>query len=168
MSKSLQPHRLQLARLLHCSSPVLHYLPEFARTHVHWVNDAIQPSHPLSSLSPLALNLSHHQDLFQWFSSSHQVSKVLELQLQHQSFQWIFRVDSFRIGWFDLLAIQGTLKNLLQYHNSKASILWHSSFFMVHFLLPYMTTGKTIALTMQIFVGFLICCLGLSVNFISS
>ena len=74
---------------------------------------------------------------------------------------------SFRIGWFDLLAIQGTLKNLLQYYNSKASILWHSSFFMVHFSLPYMTTGKTIALTMQIFVGFLIRCLGLPVNSIS-
>ena len=81
-----------------CSTPsflVLHYLPEFAQAHVHWVGDAIQPSHPLSPPSPLALNLSHHQGLFQWVSSSHQVTKVLEPQLQQQSFQWIFRVDFF-------------------------------------------------------------------------
>ena len=66
--------------------PVLHQLPELAQTHVHWVSDAIQLSHPLSSPSPPALNLSQHQSLFQWVSSSHQVAKVLELQLQHQSF----------------------------------------------------------------------------------
>ena len=74
-----------------CSTPgfaVLHYLMEFAQTHVHWINDAIQPSHPLSPPSPPALNLSQHQGLFQWVGSSHQVAKVLELQLQHQSFQW--------------------------------------------------------------------------------
>ena len=63
------------------------------QTHVHWVGDAIQPSHPLSSLSPTTFNLSQHQGLFKWVSSSHQVVKVLELQLQHQSFQWIFRTD---------------------------------------------------------------------------
>ena len=73
--------------------PVYHQLPESTQTHVHWVGDAIQPSYPLSSPSPPALNLSQHQGLFQWISSSHQVAKVLELQLQHQSFQWIFRVD---------------------------------------------------------------------------
>ena len=73
--------------------PVLHYLPKFLQTHVHWVDDAIQSSHPLSPPSPPALNLSQHQGLFQWVSSSHQVTKVLELQLQHQSFQWIVRVD---------------------------------------------------------------------------
>ena len=75
----------------YCTSghPVLHHLPEFAQTHVHWVSDAIQLSYPLSSPSPHALNLSQHQGLFQWVSSSHQVAKVLELQ--HQSFQWIFR-----------------------------------------------------------------------------
>ena len=71
--------------------PVHHQLPEFTQTHVHWVGDAIQPSHPLSSHSPPAFNLSQHQGLFQWLSSSHQVAKVLEFQLQHQSFQWIFR-----------------------------------------------------------------------------
>ena len=75
--------------------PVHHQLPESTQTHVHWVNDAIQPSHPPSSSSPPALNLSQHQCIFQWVSSSHQVAKVLELQLQlqHQSFQWIFRTD---------------------------------------------------------------------------
>ena len=71
--------------------PVLYCLPEFTQTHVHWFDDAIQPSHSLSPPSA-ALNLSQHQGLFQWVSSSHQVAKVLELQLQHQSFQWIFRV----------------------------------------------------------------------------
>ena len=79
-----------------CSTPGLpvhHQLPELTQTHVHWVGDAIQPSHPLSSPSPPAFNLSQDQGLFQWFDFSHQVAKVLELQLQHQSFQWIFRVD---------------------------------------------------------------------------
>ena len=73
--------------------PVLHYLPEFAQTHVHWVNDAIQSSHPLSTPSAYTLNLFYHQGLFQCVSSSHQVAKVLELQVQHQSFKLIFRVD---------------------------------------------------------------------------
>jgi len=80
---------------LHCSMPgfpVLHHLPEFAQTHVHWVGDAIQPTHPLWSPS-LPFNLSQHQVLFQCVSSSHHVAKALELQLQHQSFQWIFRFD---------------------------------------------------------------------------
>ena len=73
--------------------PVLKYLPEYDQTHVHWVPDAIQPSHPLSSPSSPAFNLSQHQGLFQWVISSHQVAKVLAFQLQHQSFQWIFRTD---------------------------------------------------------------------------
>ena len=73
--------------------PVHQQLPEPAQTHVHWVRDAIQISHPLSSPSPLAFNLSQHQGLFKWVSSSHQVAKVLEFQLQHQSFQWIFSTD---------------------------------------------------------------------------
>ena len=71
--------------------PVYHQLLELTQTHVHWVGDAIQPSHPLSSPSPPAFNLSQHQDLFQWISSLHQVAKVLAFQLQYQSFQWIFR-----------------------------------------------------------------------------
>ena len=73
--------------------PVHHQLLEFTQIHVHWVGDAIQLSHPLLSPFPPALNLSQHQSLFQWVSFSHQVAKVLELQLQHQSFQWIFRTD---------------------------------------------------------------------------
>ena len=73
--------------------PVRHYLPEFAQVHVHLVSDAIQPSHPLLSPSPPAFNLSQYQGLFQWVSSLHQVAKVLEFQVQHQSFQWIFRTD---------------------------------------------------------------------------
>ena len=75
------------------SFPVHHYLLEFAQTHVRWVDDIIQPSHPLSSPSPLALSLSQHQGVFQWVSSSYQVARVLELQLGHQLFQWIFRAD---------------------------------------------------------------------------
>ena len=73
--------------------PVLHHLPVLAQTHVHWIGDAIQLLHPLSPSSPAALNLSQHQGFFQWVSSSHQVAKVLELYLQHQSFHWVFRVD---------------------------------------------------------------------------
>ena len=72
--------------------PIHHQLPESTKTHVHWVDDATQPSHPLSSPSP-TLNLSQHQGLFKWVSSSHQVAKVLKFQLQHQSFQWLFRTD---------------------------------------------------------------------------
>ena len=87
---------LALSDPLDCSTPgfpVLYYLPEFAQTHVHWVGDAIRPSHPLPPPSPPTLNLSQLQGLFQWVASLHQVAKVLELQLQHQSFQWIFRID---------------------------------------------------------------------------
>ena len=73
--------------------PVYHQLPEFTQTHVHWVGDVIQPSHPLSSPSPPTFSLSQHQDLFKWVSSLHQVAKVLEFQLQHQSFQWIVGTD---------------------------------------------------------------------------
>ena len=84
-----------------CSTPGLpvhHQLPEFTQTHVHWVSDANQPSHLLSSPSP-AFNLSQHQGLFKWVSSSHQVAKVLEFQLRHQSFQWIFRTDFLLRLW---------------------------------------------------------------------
>ena len=96
--------------------PVHHLLPESTQTLVHWVGDAIQPPHLLSSPSPPALNLSQHHGLFKWVSSCHQVAKVLEFQLQHQSFQWTPRIDliSFRMDWLDLLAVQGPLKSLLQ------------------------------------------------------
>ena len=134
-------------------SPVLHYLPEFAKTHVHWVSDAIQPSYPLLSSFPPALNLSQYQGLFKGVSSFHQVDKVLELQLQHQSFQRIFKLIFFRIDSFDPLAVQGILKSLLQHHSWKASILRPSAFFMIQLSHLYMTTGKIIALTRWTFVG---------------
>ena len=102
---------------------------------------------PLSSPSPPALKLSQGQGLFQWVSSSHQVAKVLELYFSISPFNKYSGLISFRIDWFDLLAVQGTLKSLLQHHSSKASVLWCSAFFMVQLSHPYMTTGKTIALT---------------------
>ena len=133
--------------------PVHHQLPEFTQTHIHRVSDAIQPSHPLSSPSPPAFNLSQHQGLFQSVSSLHQVAKVLELQLQHQSFNEYSGLISFRMDCLDLLAVQGTLKSLLQHHSSKASILLCSAFFIVQLSHPYITTGKIIALTRWTFVG---------------
>ena len=87
---------VRLCSPMDCSTqgfPVLHQLPEFTQTHIHWVSDAMQPSHPLSSPSPPALNLSQHQGLFQWVGSSNHGAKVLEFQPQHQSFQWMFRMD---------------------------------------------------------------------------
>ena len=90
---------LTLCNPMDCSTPGLpvhHQLLELAQTHVYWVSDATQPSHPLSSPSPPILNLSQHQGLFKWVSSSHQVSKVLAFHLQHQSFQWIFRTDLYQ------------------------------------------------------------------------
>ena len=131
--------------------PVHHQLLEFTQTHVHWVGDAIQPSYPLLSPSSPTFNLSQHQGLFKWLSSLQEVAKVLEFQLQHQSFKEYSGLISFRRDWLDLLAVQGT-PNSLQ-HNSKASILRRSAFFIVQLSHPYMTTGKTIALTRQMFVG---------------
>ena len=119
---------------MNCSTPGLtvhHQLPEFTQTHVHWVSGIIQPSHPLLSPSPPAPNSSQCQGLFQWGSSSHEVAKVLEFQLQHQSFNEHPGLISFRMDWLDLLAVQGTLKSLLQHHSSKASILRRSAFFTV-------------------------------------
>ena len=121
---------------------VHHQLPEFTQTHVHWVGDAFQPSHPLSSPSSPTFNLSQHQGLFKGVSSSHQVAKGLEFQLQHQSFQWTFRTDFFMMDWLDLLAIQGTLKSLLQHHSSKTSILQCSAFFIVQLSHSFITTEK--------------------------
>ena len=133
--------------------PVHHQLPELAQTHVHRIGDAIQPSHPLSSPSPPALNLSQHQGLFQWVGYLHQVANVLEFQFQHQSFNDYSGLISFRMHLFDLLVGQGTHKNPLQHHRSKASILRHSDFFIVQISHPQMTTEKVIALTRQTFVG---------------
>ena len=150
------------------SFPVHYQHTELAQTHIHQVRDAIQPSHLLLPSSPPAFNLSQHQGLFKWVHSPHQVAKVSEFQLQlcfsfspsneHPG------LTSFRMDWLDLLAVQGTLKSLLQHHSPKASILQRSAFFTVWLSHSYMTTGKTIDLTIQTFVGkvcfcFLICCL---------
>ena len=117
-----------------CSmSGLPHYLLEVAQVHVHWIIDAIQPSHPLSPSSPSAFNLSQHQRLLQWVGSSHQVVKVLELQLQHQSFSKYSGLISFQIDWFDLLVVQGTLKSLFRHHNLKESIFRCSAFYFPNY-----------------------------------
>ena len=127
--------------------PVRHQLPEFTQTHVCRVGDTIQPSHPLSSPSPPALNPSQHRGL----------SNESALRIRWPKY-WSFSFNispsnehpgptSFMMDWLDLLAVQGTLKSLLQHHSSKASIIWHSAFFIVQLSHPYMTTGKTTALT---------------------
>ena len=115
---SIAQSRLTLCDPMGCSTPgllVYHQHTGFTQIHVHWVGDAIQPSNALLSPSPPAFNLSQQQDLFQWVSSSHQVAKVLEFQLEHQSFQWIFRIDFLENGLFESPSVQGTLKNLLQH-----------------------------------------------------
>ena len=104
--------------------PVHHQLPESIQTHIHWVGDAIQPSHLLSSPSPLALNLSQHQGLFRWVSSSHHVAKVLEFQLQNQSLQWIFSP----LGWTGWNSLQSKGLSLessptLQFKRINSSVL---------------------------------------------
>ena len=147
---------LTLCNPMNCSMsglPVYHQLLEFTQTHVHRVSDAIQPSYPhliSSSPSPPAPNPSQHQSIFQWVNSSHEVAKVLEFHLQHHSLQRNPRADLLQNG---LLAVQGTLKSLLQHHSSKASILRHSAFFTIQLSHPYMTTGKTMALTRWTFVA---------------
>ena len=143
LSDSLWPHGLQHTWFL-----VLQYLPEFAQTHVHWIGDAIHPSHSLSSPSPSAFSLSQHQGLFQWVGSLNQVGQSIGASVLPRNIQ----------GWFPLvllvlLVVQGTLKSILQRHSSKASILRHSAFFIVQLSHPYMTIGQTIALTRQTFVG---------------
>ena len=115
--------------------PVHHQLPEFAQTHIHWVSDAIQRSHPLSSPSPPALNLSQYQGLFKWVSSLHQVAKVLEFQLQHQTFQ-------------------ETLKSSPTPQFKSINSLALSFLYSPHPLsYPYMTTGKIIALNTSTFIS---------------
>ena len=141
---------------MNCSTtglPVHHQLPEFTQTHIHRVGDVIQPSHPLSSPSPPAPNPSQHQSLFQWVNSSHEVAKYWSFSFSIIPSKEIPGLISFRMDWLDLLVVQGTLKSLLQHHSSKASILRCSAFFTVQLSHPYMTTGETIALTRQTFVG---------------
>ena len=146
MSDSWRPQGLQHARL-----PYPSLSPRACSNSCplsRWCHPTISS---LSSPSPPALSLSQNQGLFQWVSPLHQVAKVLEFQLQHQSFQYSGLIF-FRIDWLDLLAVQGTLKSLLQHHSSKALILRCSALFIVQLSHPYMTTGKTIALTRQTFV----------------
>ena len=132
---------------------VHHQLLEFTQTHVHRVSDVIQPSHPLSSPSPPVPNPSQHQSLFQWVNTSHEVAKVLSFSFSIIPSKEIPGLMPFRMDGLDLLAVQGTLKSLLQHHSSKASIFQRSAFFTVELSHPYMTTGKTIALTTWTFIG---------------
>ena len=150
------------------SIPVHHQCSELAQTQVHWVRDAIQPSYPLSPL-PFPPSI---------FPSIRVFSNESVLCIRWPKYwSFIFSISpsneysgliSFRMDWLDLLTAQGTLRSLLQHHSSKASILWHSAFFIVQPSHPYMTTGKTIDLTSKVNlcrqsnVCILICCLGWS------
>ena len=133
--------------------PVHHHLLEFTQTHVHQVGDAIQPSHPLSSpfppapIPPSIRVFSNESTLCMRWPKYWSFSLSISPSNEHPG------LISFRMDWLDLLAVQGTLKSLLQHHRSKASILRHSAFFTVQLSYPYMTTGKTIALTIWTFVG---------------
>ena len=127
--------------------PVHHQLPEFTQTHVHRVGDAIQPSNPLSSPSPPALNLSQHQGLFKWAALRIRWRKYWSLSLNISPSNEHPGLISLRMDWLDLFAVQGTLKSLLQHYSSKTSILWRSAFFIIQLSHPYMATVKTIALT---------------------
>ena len=134
-----------LCNSMDCSTPGLpvhRQLLEFTQAHVHWVCDAIQPSHPLSSPSPPTLNLPQHQGLFKWSQLFTSVAEVLGVSAS-TSVLPMNTQDWFPLGWMDwldLLAVQGTLKSLLQHHSSKASILQCSAFFIVQHSHPYMTT----------------------------
>ena len=148
---SVAQSSLTLYDTMDCSTPGLpvhHQLPELAQTHVHRVGDAIQPSPPLLSPFLPAFNLSQHQSLWvcirwpKYWSFSFSISPSNEYS----------GLISFRMDWLDLLAVQGTLKSLLQHHSLKASILRRSAFFIVKLSHLYITTGKTIALTLQTFI----------------
>ena len=152
-----------------CSTPgfpVRHQLLEFTQTNMHWVGDAFQPSQPLSSPSPPTFNLSQHQDLFQWVSSSIRWPKCwsfsFSVSLSNEYQDW------FPLGWTGWISLQSKgLSSLLQHHSLKASILRCSAFFTVQLSHPYMTTGKIIDLTRWTFVDkvmslLFICCLGWS------
>ena len=138
MSDSLRPHESQHTRPP-CPSPTPGVYSNSCPSS-RWSHPVISSSIVPFSSCPQSLLASGSFPMSQLF---HEVAKLLEFQLQHQSFQWTPRTDSFRMDWLDLLAVQGTLKNLLQHHSSKASILQHSAFFTVQLSHPYMTTGKT-------------------------
>ena len=143
-SNPLQPHRLQHTRLP-CPSPTPGVYSNSCPLS-RWWHWTIS-----SSVIPFSCHLSQHWGLFQWLGSSHQMAKGFSFSIG--SSNEYSELISFRIDWFGLLAIQGTVKSLLQHHNLKASILRHSAFFVVQLSHPYMTTGRTTALTIQIFVG---------------
>ena len=145
VSESLQPHRLQHARLP-CPSPTPRACSNSCPLN-QWCHLTISSSVAPFSSSLQSFPASGSFPMSQFFTSG--FAKVLEFQLQHQFFQWI----SLRTDWLDLLAVEGTLKHLLQCHSSKASILWCSTFFMVQLSHSHTTTEKTIALTIWTFVG---------------
>ena len=133
--------------------PVHHQLPEFTQTHVHRVGDVIQPSHPLSSPSPPAFNLSNIRVFSNESALRIRWPKYWSFSFNISPSNEHLGLISFRMDWLDLFAVQGTLKTLLQHHSSKASILRCSVLFTVQLSHPYTTTGKTIALTRQPFAG---------------
>ena len=141
---------------LGCSTPGLpvhHQLMELAQTHVHLVGDGIQPFHPLSSPSPPAFNHSQHQGLFQRAVLYIRWPKYWGFSFSINPSNEYSGLISFKMDWLNLLAVQGTLKSLLEHNSSKASVLQCSAFFIVQLSHPYMTNGKTIALTRRTFVG---------------
>ena len=141
---------------MNCSTPgipVHHQHSESTQTHVHWVDDAIQPSHPLSSPSPPALNLSQHQCLFKWVTFWMRWPKYWSFSFSISPYNEYSGLISFRMYWLDLLVVQGTLNSLHLHHSSKASILRCSAFFTVQLSPPCMITGKTIALTVRTFIS---------------
>ena len=148
MSSCSWPHGLQHTRFL-----AFHHLPEFAQTHVHWVGDAIQPSHLCHSLLYLP---SIFPNIRVFLKSQHFTSGDQSIGVSTSASVFPMNIQGWfplRLNWFDLLAVQATLKSLLQYHSLEASNLWPSAFFMVQLSHPYTTTGKTIPLTIWTFVG---------------
>ena len=145
MSDSLPPHGLQHDRF-RCRSSTPRACSNTS------TESMMSSSHLLSPSSP-PFNLSQHQGLFQWVISSYQMAKVLEFQLHINPSNEHLALISFRIDWFDIPAVQGTLRSLLQPHSSKLSVLWNSAFCMMQLAHPYMTVGKAIALTRQTFAG---------------
>ena len=133
--------------------PVHHQLLGFTQTHVYWVGDVIQPSHPLLSPFPPTFNLPQHHGLFKWISSLHQEPKYWSFSFSICPSNEYSGLTSFRMDWLDLHAVQGTLKSLHQHHRLKAAILPPLSSFIVLLAHPYKTTRKTIALTRKTFVG---------------
>ena len=141
---------------MNCSTPgfpALHHLLEFAQTHIRWISDAIQPSHPLSSPSASAFNFSSIRVFFNDLTLPIRWPKYWSFSFSISPCNKYSGLISFRIGWFDLLAVQGTLKRLFQHRGSKASILQCSAFFMAQLSHPYVTTGKNHSFDYTDFVG---------------